>query len=50
MNGFDFSFEQSPWELALQNLRRDSSISAMRFLTLLEGEDEDEADQEQSDN
>lgn len=41
MNGFDFSFEQSPWELALQNLRRDSSISAMRFLTLLEGEDED---------
>jgi RNA polymerase primary sigma factor len=41
MNDLDFSFEQSPWELALTRLNRGGSISAMRFLTLLEGEAED---------
>ena len=41
MNDLDFSFEQSPWELALSKLGYGGSMSAMRFLTLLEGEDED---------
>lgn len=36
----EFEFEQSAWELALANLRRGDSLSALRFLTLLEGEEE----------
>ncbi len=36
-----YCFEESPWELALEKLRRGASISALRLLTLLEGEDED---------
>ncbi len=41
MNNVDFSFEQSPWELALEKLKYGSSISGVRLLTLLESEDED---------
>ena len=40
MNEMDFTFEQSPWELLLENLRSGSSISAIRLLNALEGEDE----------
>jgi RNA polymerase primary sigma factor len=40
MNDLDFSFSHSPWELTLERLRHGGSISAVRFLTLLEGEDE----------
>ena len=36
----DFIFEPTAWELEAQSLRPDSSISAVRLLTLLEGEDE----------
>lgn len=40
MNKFDFTFEQTPWEATLAGLRSGDSISAVRFLTLLEGEEE----------
>ena len=36
-----FSFERSPWDMAVEKLRFGDSISAVRLLTLLEGEDED---------
>ena len=36
----EFVFDESPWDLALNHLRRGSSLSAVRFLALLEGEDE----------
>jgi RNA polymerase primary sigma factor len=36
-----FEFEKSPWDLALEALKPGDRISAIRFLTLLEGEDED---------
>lgn len=36
-----FEFEQSPWDLELEKLKSGESISAIRFLSLLEGEDED---------
>ena len=36
-----FSFEQSPWNMAVQKLREGDAISAVRLLTLLEGEEED---------
>lgn len=35
------TFEQSPWEIAVQNMQKGDSITAMRLLTLLEGEEED---------
>lgn len=41
MNDFDFSFGQSPWELTFERLRYGSTLSGLRFLTLLEGEDEE---------
>lgn len=41
MNELDFSFEQSPWEITLENLRGGDKLSALRFLTLLEGESEE---------
>ena len=41
MNELDFTFEQSPWELLLENLRSGSTISAVRLLNALEGEDEE---------
>ncbi len=44
MNELDFSFEQTPWELTLERLQPGGSISAVRFLTLLEGADETEVE------
>lgn len=41
MNDFDFTFEQPAWELALDAARPGDKLSALRFLALLEGEDED---------
>lgn len=41
MTELDFSFEQSPWELTLGSLKNQKSISANRFLTVMEGESED---------
>ena len=41
MNDLDFSFEQSPWELTLSQLKSGSAFSAARFLALMEGESED---------
>ncbi len=38
MNELDFSFEPTPWELARDKLGE--TLSAVRFLTLMEGEDE----------
>ena len=38
----EFTFEQKPWELALEQV--EGNISAVRFLTLLEGEDEEEVE------
>ena len=40
MNDLDFTFEETPWELTLDQLRRGDRLSAARFLTLMEGEDE----------
>ena len=40
MNDFTFEFERAPWELAFDKLRKGDSISAVRLLTLLEGEEE----------
>ena len=37
----EFIFEESPWELTLNSLKRGGSISAVRFLTLMEGESEE---------
>lgn len=36
-----FTFEQSPFELALRGLRRGAEVDALRLLTLLEGEEGD---------
>ena len=36
----DFTFEDSPWEQALNCLQQGENISAARFLTLMEGESE----------
>lgn len=40
MNELIFEFERSPWEMAAGKLHRGDSISAVRLLTLLEGEEE----------
>ncbi len=40
MSELDFSFDETPWELTLAGLRRGEKLSAVRFLTLMEGEDE----------
>ena len=37
----EFTFEQSPWEVAVEQLQTGDSMDAVRFLTLLEPEDED---------
>lgn len=42
MNDFVFEFERSPWEMAITKLRRGDTISVVRLLTLLEGEEETE--------
>lgn len=39
-----FTFEQTPWELALAGLRKGSVLSAVRFLALLEDADEEETE------
>lgn len=36
----EFTFEESPWEQMLENLRPGDSISALKLLTLMEGEEE----------
>lgn len=41
MNTMDFSFEKTPWELYMETARPGSRISAVRFLTLLESENDD---------
>lgn len=41
MNEWDISFEQSPWELEYSQLKLGQTLSAVRFLTLLEGQGED---------
>lgn len=41
MSDMDFSFEQSPWEATLETLCRGDSLPAVRFLALLESEDEE---------
>ena len=40
----DFCFEQKPWEITVDALRWGDTLSAARFLTLLEGEDDTEAE------
>ena len=40
MNDFTFTFERAAWELAFEKLRKGDRLSAVRFLTLLEGEEE----------
>ena len=40
MNEFTFEYERSSWELTLDTLPNGGSISAVRFLTLMEGEEE----------
>ena len=37
----EFTFEQAPWEQALENMRPGDHISALPWMTLLEAEDED---------
>ena len=41
MTRIEFDFGESPWELTRSTLKRGTSISAARFLTLMEGEEED---------
>lgn len=41
MNDLNFTFEESPWELTLASLRAGDRLSAARFLTLMEGEEEE---------
>ena len=41
MNDLNFTFDQTPWELTLEQLRRGDTLSAVRFLTLVEQEEED---------
>ena len=40
MNELNFEFERAPWELALEKLHSGDWISAVRLITLLEGEEE----------
>lgn len=40
MNDFVFDFERSAWDLAFDKLSKGDAISAVRLLTLLEGEEE----------
>ena len=41
MTRIDFDFGDSAWELTRDSLKKGGSISAARFLTLMEGESED---------
>lgn len=40
----EFYFERKPWEITVDALRRGDILSATRFLTLLEGEEDTEAE------
>ena len=44
MNEFVFDNMQSPWDLALNRLRRGDTLSAVRFLALMEAADEQSAE------
>ena len=44
MNNLEFTFEQSPWEGAFAGLGDGSSLSAVRFLALLEGGSEEDVE------
>ena len=44
MSDLEFSFAPAAWELALEQMNPGDSLSALRFLTLLEGEDEAEVE------
>ena len=41
MNDLDFTFDETPWELTLAQLGRGDTLSAVRFLTLMEQEEEE---------
>ena len=41
----DVTFEQSPWEMALDECSSGTSLSAARLLTLLEGESESDVEE-----
>ena len=45
MNNLDFSFEMTPWEATLASLHSGDRLSAVRYLTLLEDEEEDGVEQ-----
>ena len=45
MTGLDFSFEQPAWACVLEQIPKGGSLSAVRFLTLLEGESEDQVEE-----
>ena len=42
MNNMEFTFESTPWEEALSGLSQGSSLSAVRFLTLMEDRSEED--------
>ncbi len=44
MNDLEFTFEESPWEQMLDTLHRGDRLSAVRFLTLMEGEEESQVE------
>ena len=44
MNNLEFTFEQSPWEGVFAGLEDGGSLSAVRFLALLEGESEEDVE------
>ncbi len=41
----DFTFEESPWQLFSRRLKPGDQVSALRLLTLLEGEDEESVEE-----
>ena len=41
MNDLNFTFEESLWEQTLAQMNRGDSLSAVRFLTIMEQEEED---------
>ena len=45
MKDLEFLFDQSPWEAAFSQLQPGDSLSAVRFLTVLEDADETEAEE-----
>lgn len=45
MKDLDFSFEQSPWEAFLVSRREGDAVSAGNLIAMLEGEDEDAAEE-----